>query len=344
MSRNKEEPPTDRCVAIGTEAHNMMDAHVNQQTTEKIVQLRRLHTQPQNEPFTTIAELSTKSRNVKNPDTATETTMKDDNNFGFNNSSTAKDEAQNTVLMPERETGASNEYVKSVFTANEANKEKFETEAISTAEPEIGDQEQATIFPEIHDMCCDTEIVRKPENVHKEEEQDSDTISNTEGTSEEALEITDNKRDDAMTPSKLASFKHGMYIDRMKATIGKGVVCDVAKQSVLLDEALMSDMNVIRKVQLPKNDSVFSSNMFGSRENDTLSITETCSIQTNEDSAIKTPRSPLESFKVVPANKCGAIEHLRQIKIENDIRMKWMKIITASRRIADSIGGRIALD
>ena len=98
--------------------------------------------------------------------------------------------------------------------------------------------------------------------MHKEEDQDSDTISNTEGTSEEALEITDNKRDDAMTPSKLASFKHGMYIDRMKATIGKGVVCDVAKQSVLLDEALMSDMNVIRKVQLPKNDSVFSSNMF----------------------------------------------------------------------------------
>ncbi|KAH3819387.1 hypothetical protein DPMN_121120 [Dreissena polymorpha] len=269
--------------------------------------------------------MSTKSRNVKNPETETETNRNDDNDFGFNNSSTAKEEAHIKFLMPERETGESNKYAKPVFTANEANKEQVETEAISTAEPEIGDQEQATIFSEIQDMCCDTEVVRNHENLHKEEEQDSDTISNTKATSKEALEITDNKQDDAMTPSKLASFKHGMYIDRMKATIGK-------------------DMNVIRKVQLTKNNSVFSSNMFGSRENDALSVTETCSSQTNEDNAVKTPRSPLETFKVVHANKCGGIEHMRQIRIENNIRMKWMKIITARRRIADSIGGMGALD
>ncbi|KAH3851239.1 hypothetical protein DPMN_093718 [Dreissena polymorpha] len=207
-----------------------------------------------------------------------------------------------------------------------------------------GDQEHGPIYSDTKDMCRDKEIVSNSECAHQEETQVTDTINDAEAACKEAL-TAENKQYDVMAQTRQTRFNHKMYIDRIRATADKGVVGHDASQSVLLDKAVMSDMNVIRKVQLPNNNSVFSSNMLGSRKNETLRVTKTCAIQINEGNAAQTPGPKLEVFDLVPAKKYGSIDHMRQIKIENDIRIKRMKIIfTASIFISDSKLGRGKLD
>ncbi|KAH3775926.1 uncharacterized protein LOC127845397 [Dreissena polymorpha] len=352
LSRNEEDAPTDHvqssasCISyidMETEANDIMDAPVTQKTTDKFLQLRRLHNQPMNEPFGAIVELCPKSQNVQNPKTETETQLKDDNDFSLNNSLIAKYDANQTVLISERESGTSNDDVKSVCTANEANEDRFLNEGISSDGTGIGDSVQCTSFAKVPDMCCDKEVVSNSECVHQKDIQENDKISDTEAACKEMHRRTEAKQYDAMVQIRQTSFKYKMYVDQMKATAVKGDVCDVASKSVS-EEASMSDMNVICKVQLPKNNVVFSSNMVGPRKNDTPRVTETCSSLTNEGNAVETPRSQLEAFKVVPEKKYGGIEHMMQIKLENDIRMKRMKMITANRLMSESACGRKSLD